>query len=80
MKSDAEAHLEKLSDLKGKCPTCESEIDMDNRYRLMHLYQDKRELAEDHLVSVEEELELARTNNLRIGRRDALQKEFEEVM
>ena len=79
-KSDAEAHLEKLSDLKGLCPTCESEIDMDLRYRLMHSYQDKRELAEDHLVATEEELELARTNNLRMGRRDALQKEFEEVM
>jgi len=79
-KSDAEAHLEKLSDLKGLCPTCESEIDMDLRYRLMHSYQNKRELAEDHLVATEEELELARTNNLRVGRRDALQKEFEEVM
>jgi len=79
-KSDAEAHLEKLSDLKGLCPTCESEIDMDLRYRLMHSYQDRRELAEDHLVATEEELELARTNNLRVGRRDALQKEFEEVM
>ena len=79
-KSDAEAHLEKLSDLKGKCPTCESEIDMDLRYRLMHNYQDRRELAEDELVETEEALETARTNNLRVGRRDALQKEFEEVL
>ena len=79
-KSAAEAHLEKLSDLKGKCPTCESEIDMDNRYRLMHLYQDKRELAEDEMVTIEEELEWARENNLRIVERDALQKEFEEIM
>ena len=38
------------------------------------------EIVTGILEPTEEELKLARTNNLLIGRRDALQKEFEEVM
>ena len=78
--SESQAHLEKLSKLKGQCPTCEEYIDEDKVQNLKDYYLQMIVENNDILEGIEIKLEDARTNNLRMGRRDALQKEFEEVM
>ena len=78
--SESQAHLEKLSKLKGQCPTCEEYIDEEKVQRLKDHYLHTIVENNDILEGIEIDMEEARTNNLRIGRRDALQKEFEETL
>ena len=78
--SDAQAHLEKVSELDGQCPTCEQEIDWDKMEELRMSYVRTITSGVDEEEEVEEQLERARENNLRVGRRDSLQNEFENLI
>ncbi len=78
--SAAQAHLEKIAELEGICPTCEQEIDWDKMEELRMGYVKTITHGVDDEEDIEEELEKGRANNLRVGRRDALQKEFEETL
>ena len=78
--SDAQAHLEKVSELDGQCPTCEQEIDWDKMEELRMSYVRTITAGVDEEEEVEEQLERARENNLRVGRRDSLQNEFENLI
>ena len=78
--SAAQAHLEKIAELEGVCPTCEQEIDWDKMEELRMGYVKTITHGIDDEEDIEEALEEGRTNNLRVGRRDALQKEFEETL
>ena len=78
--SAAQAHLEKIAELEGVCPTCEQEIDWDKMEELRMGYVKTITHGIDDEEDIEEELEKGRANNLRVGRRDALQKEFEETL
>ena len=78
--SAAQAHLEKIAELEGVCPTCEQEIDWDKMEELRMGYVKTITHGVDDEEDIEEALEEGRTNNLRVGRRDALQKEFEETL
>ena len=78
--SAAQAHLEKIAELEGICPTCEQEIDWDKMEELRMGYVKTITHGVDDEEDIEEALEEGRTNNLRVGRRDALQKEFEETL
>ena len=78
--SDAQAHLEKVSELDGQCPTCEQEIDWDKMEELRMSYVRTITHGVDEEEEVEEQLERARENNLRVGRRDSLQNEFENLI
>ena len=78
--SEASTHLEKISELEGHCPTCEQEIDWNKMSELEASYRKVLTDSTSKRDELEAEMEKARTNNLRIGRRDALQKEFEETL
>tara|TARA_Y100000385_G_scaffold266956_1_gene302612 strand:+ start:3114 stop:4796 length:1683 start_codon:yes stop_codon:yes gene_type:complete len=78
--SDAQAHLEKVSELDGQCPTCEQDIDWDKMEELRMSYVRSITSGVDQEEDIEEKLERARDNNLRVGRRDSLQNEFENLI
>jgi DNA repair exonuclease SbcCD ATPase subunit len=78
--SDSQAHLSKLSKLKGQCPTCEEYIDEDKVQRLKDQYYGEIVESNDILEGLEIKIREAKKNNERMSRRDALQKEFEETM
>ena len=78
--SDSQAHLSKLSELKGQCPTCEEYIDEDKVKRLKDSYYAEIVESNDILEGLEIKIREAKKNNERMHRRDTLQKQFEEVM
>ena len=78
--SDAQAHLEKVSELDGQCPTCEQDIDWDKMEELRMSYVRSITSGVDQEEDIEEKLERDRDNNLRVGRRDSLQNEFENLI
>ena len=78
--SDSQAHLSKLSKLKGQCPTCEEYIDEDKVKRLKDSYYAEIVESNDILEGLEIKIREAKKNNERMHRRDTLQKQFEEVI
>ena len=78
--SDAQAHLEKISELEGVCPTCEQEIDWDRMEELRMGYVSTITHGVDEEEDIQEAIEKARDHNNRIVVRDVQQREFEELM
>ena len=46
--SEAQAHLDKLSELDGQCPTCEQEIDEDKLEAITKDYLNRKDEAYMH--------------------------------
>ena len=78
--SDAQAHLDKISELEGVCPTCEQEIDWDRMEEIRMGYVSTITHGVDEEEDIEEAIEKARDHNNRIVVRDVQQREFEELM
>ena len=78
--SESIAHLEKLSELEGLCPTCEQEIDSKNRERLIKGYERLQQSAQKEITDVRVKIEEAQEHNKNIVRREVQQREFEELM
>ena len=77
---NAEAHLDKLRDLEGVCPTCEQDIDKDKRdgLKLGYLMSKKDTIYEKDKLSYE--IHVAKQENEKVLVRDRLQTEFEEAV
>ena len=78
--SESQAHLQKLSELEGLCPTCEQEIDSENRERLITGYENLKQSAQKQITDIRAEIEEAQEHNRNIVRREVQQREFEELM
>ena len=78
--SDASAHLEKLSELEGKCPTCEQEIDYNEVERLISMYKSNKESGSEKIANLRNEMVEAKEHNRKITVRDSQKREFEELM
>jgi len=78
--SESIAHLEKLSELEGLCPTCEQEIDSENRERLIKGYERLQQSAQKEITNVRAEIEEGQEHNANVVRREVQQREFEELM
>ena len=78
--SEATAHLEKLSELEGCCPTCEQEIDSENRERLITGYERQKQSAQKEIEYVRERILDTQEHNKKVAVRDVQQREFEELM
>ena len=78
--SDAQAHLDKISELEGVCPTCEQEIDWNRMEEIRMGYVSTITHGVDEEEEIEEAIEKARDHNNRIVVRDVQQREFEELM
>ena len=78
--SEATAHLDKLSELEGQCPTCEQEIDEEKLKELTEVYNINATVGEDQLRIVANQIKEAKVNNLKVNTRDTLQNEFENLI
>ena len=78
--SDAQAHLEKISELEGQCPTCEQEIDWDKMEEIRMGYVRTITHGVDVEEDIEEELERGNENNKRVLIRNNQQREYESCI
>ena len=78
--SEASAHLDKLSELEGQCPTCEQEIDWNQLSAISTRYSIDRDEATNNKESVTEQIKEARVNNVKVNTRDTLQNDFENLI
>ena len=77
---NAEAHLDKLRDLKGICPTCEQDIDEKKQEGLKLSYLLNKNDAIHEKDKLSYEMDIARQDNEKVLVRDRLQNEFEEAV
>ena len=77
---NAEAHLDKLRDLKGICPTCEQDIDEKKQEGLKLSYLLNKNDAIHEKDKLSYEMDIARQENEKVLTRDQLQGEFEEAV
>jgi len=75
--SEAEAHLDKLSELEGQCPTCEQDIEVAKLKELTEIYTILKVSGNDQNRIVLEQIKEARINNVKVSQRDTLQSDFE---
>lgn len=75
--SEAIAHLDKLSELEGLCPTCEQEIDSENRERLITGYEEQKQSAQKQITDIRAEIEEGNEHNKKVTIRDTQQREYE---
>ena len=78
--SEAQAHMDKLSELDGQCPTCEQEIDGEKLEQLNIDYLNARTNAHNNIVVLNEQMEKARDNNKQVVIRDNHQREYESLI
>ena len=78
--SDAQAHLDKISELEGVCPTCEQEIDWDKMEELRMGYVRTITHGVDTEEDIEEELERGNENNKKVIIRNNQQREYESCI
>ena len=78
--SAAQAHLDKISELEGVCPTCEQEIDWNQMEEIRMGYVSTITRGVDIEEDIEEEIEKIEAHNKKITIRDVQRRNFEELM
>ena len=78
--SDAQAHLDKISELEGQCPTCEQEIDWDKMEEIRMGYVRTITHGLDEEEDIEEQLERGNEVNKRVLIRNNQQREYESFI
>ena len=78
--SAAQAHLDKISELDGICPTCEQEIDWNQMEEIRMGYVSTITRGVDIEEDIEEEIEKIEAHNKKITIRDVQRRNFEELM
>ena len=78
--AEASAHIDKLSELEGQCPTCESEIDDEKLEQLNIDYLNAMTNAHNNLVLLTEKIAEAKEHNKLCTIRDSQQKEYESLI
>ena len=61
--AEAQAHLDKLSELHGQCPTCEQEVDDEKVEELNQFYFNSKTIAENETVILKEKIAEAKEHN-----------------
>jgi DNA repair exonuclease SbcCD ATPase subunit len=78
--SEAKAHLDKISELGGLCPTCEQEIDWNKMEEINATYLNTKVGAESNIRYLNEQITKAQENNKRVIIRDNQQREYESCI
>ena len=78
--SEAKAHLDKISELGGLCPTCEQEIDWNKMEEINATYLNIKVGAESNIRYLNEQITKAQENNKRVIIRDNQQREYESCI
>jgi len=78
--SEAEAHLDKLSELEGQCPTCEQDIDEEKLKELTEIYNILEVTGTDQREIVIGQIREAKAHNEIIAVRDDAIREYESLI
>ena len=78
--AEASAHIDKLSELEGQCPTCESEIDDEKLEQLNIDYLNAHTNASNNQVILQEKIAEAKEHNKLCTIRDSQQREYESLI
>ena len=78
--AEAQAHLDKLDELEGQCPTCEQEIDWDKLEEIHIDYVNAKTNASNYMVMYNEKIADAREHNKLCIIRDNHQREYESLI
>jgi len=78
--SEAKAHLDKISELGGLCPTCEQEIDWNKMEEINTTYLNTKVGAESNILYLNEQITKGQENNKRVIIRDNQQREYESCI
>ena len=78
--AEASAHMDKLSELEGQCPTCESEIDDEKLEQLNLDYLNAHTNASNNQVILQEKIAEAKEHNKLCTIRDSQQREYESLI
>jgi len=64
--AEAQAHLDKLSELDGQCPTCESEVDEEKVQELNAIYFNQKKVASNDLFGIKDKIADAKEHNRKV--------------
>ena len=78
--SDAKAHLDKISELEGQCPTCEQDIDWNKMEEINLNYFNAKTNAHNNIVVLNEQIKEAQEQNKQVTIRDHQQREYESCI
>lgn len=78
--SEAQAHLDKLSQLDSQCPTCEQEVDLDTLETITTSYANSKMLADVRMKALKEEIAEDRIHNQKVSEAKKLNDDFEELV
>ena len=78
--AEAQAHLDKLSELEGQCPTCESEVDEEKLEELNTIYYNQKTTAQNETVVLKEKIAETKEHNKRVVIQKNQQRLHEEYI
>jgi DNA repair exonuclease SbcCD ATPase subunit len=78
--AEAQAHLDKLSELDGQCPTCENEVDEEKVKELNATYFNSKKLAQNETVILKEKIADAKEHNKRVIIQKNQQRVYEDYI
>jgi len=78
--AEAQAHLDKLSELDGQCPTCESEVDEEKVKELNTIYLNSKKLAQNETVILKEKIAEAKEHNRLVIIQKNQQRQYEDYI
>lgn len=78
--AEAQAHLDKLSELDGQCPTCESEVDEEKVKELNTIYLNSKKLAQNETVILKEKIADAKEHNRLVIIQKNQQRQYEDYI
>jgi DNA repair exonuclease SbcCD ATPase subunit len=78
--AEAQAHLDKLSELEGQCPTCEQEVDDEKVEELNTIYFNQKTIAENETVILKQKIAEAREHNKLVVIQKNQQRQYEDYI
>jgi len=78
--AEAQAHLDKLSELDGQCPTCESEVDEEKLQELNATYFNQKKAASNDLFGIKDKIVYTREHNRKVIVQKNQQRLYEDYI
>jgi DNA repair exonuclease SbcCD ATPase subunit len=78
--AEAKAHLDKLSELDGQCPTCESEVNDEKLEELNTHYETRKTVAQIEIIQLKKKIAEAKEHNRLVIIQKNQQRQYEDYI
>jgi DNA repair exonuclease SbcCD ATPase subunit len=78
--AEAKAHLDKLSELDGQCPTCESEVNDEKLEELNTHYETRKTVAQIEIIQLKKKIAEAKEQNKLVIIQKNQQRQYEDYI